>query len=67
MKLAEWLVQKGLSQAEFSRLMKVSQPAVHMWVNGFQPPSGKRMMQIYRMTNGKVALKDWCEEFNVND
>lgn len=64
MKLAEWLVLKGKSQAEFSRDMEVTQPCVHFWVNGIQPPSSINMMRIYRLTNGKVGLKDWCEEFD---
>lgn len=65
MQLAEWLVLKGKSQAKFSKELGVSQAAVHFWVNGTQLPSSKNMMRIYRLTGGKVGLKDWCEEFNV--
>ena len=64
MKLAEWLVERGMSQADLARDLQVTQPAVHHWLNGVQPPNGHRMMQIYRMSKGKVGLRDWCEEFD---
>jgi transcriptional regulator with XRE-family HTH domain len=66
MKLAEWLVSRGVSQNEFSKEFGVSQATISFWVNAEQPPSGANMMKLYRMTNGKVALKDWCEEFGVD-
>jgi predicted XRE-type DNA-binding protein len=65
MKLAEWLVTKGIRQAELSRMLNVTQPTVHNWVNRKFPPSSKQMMRLYQMSNGKVGLKDWCEEFEV--
>ena len=33
MKLAEWLVSKGIRQADLSRMLDVTQPTVHNWVN----------------------------------
>jgi len=65
MKLAEWLVTKGIRQAELSRMLNVTQPTVHNWVNRKAPPSSRQMMRLYLMSNGKVNLKDWCEEFEV--
>jgi len=65
MKLAEWLVTKGIRQAELSRMLNVTQPTVHNWVNRKAPPSSRQMMRLYQMSNGKVNLKDWCEEFEV--
>lgn len=63
MKLAEWLVSQHMTQAELSRSLGVSQPAVHLWLNGVQSPSGQNMMRLYKMSGGKVGLKDWCEDF----
>jgi len=64
MKLAEWLVNKGMRQAEFARQMEVTQPTVHNWIYGKRPPSGMHMMDIYKMSKGQVGLKDWCEAFD---
>ena len=63
MKLAEWLMENDLTQADLARHLSVTQPAVHHWLNGVQPPNGHNMMEIYRLTRGRVGLKDWCEEF----
>lgn len=63
MKLAEYMMSKSMSQAELARLLNVSQPAVHHWLNRVQPPNGHRMMEIYRLSGGRVGLKDWCEDF----
>ena len=65
MKLAEWLVNKGMRQAEFARQLDVSQPTVHNWIYGKRPPSGQHMVDIYVMSKGRVNLKDWAEVFNV--
>lgn len=64
MKLAEWMVSKGVSQVDLANMLGVTRPAVHHWLNGVQSPSGQHMMKIYRMSGGKVGLKDWCEEFD---
>ncbi|MGB0818200.1 MAG: YdaS family helix-turn-helix protein [Candidatus Puniceispirillaceae bacterium] len=64
MRLAEWLVHKGLRQADLARDMGVTQPTVHNWIYNKRPPSGTHMMDIYRMSGGKVGLRDWCEAFD---
>lgn len=66
MKLAEWMVDKGLRQSELARQMNVSQVTIHNWVYAKRPPSGTHMMEIYQMSGGKVGLKDWCAEFGFN-
>jgi hypothetical protein len=43
--------------------MKVTQPTVHNWIYGKRPPSGLHMIQIHKMSAGKVGLKDWAEVF----
>ncbi len=63
MTLAQWLVHKGLRQADLARDMKVTQPTVHNWIYGKRPPSGLHMIQIHKMSAGKVGLKDWAEVF----
>ena len=63
MKLAEYLVFKGIRQAELARLMNVTQPTVHNWIYKKAPPSAMHMMQIYKMSKGRVGLKDWCDDF----
>lgn len=65
MKLAEYMVSKGLRQSDLAKRLSVSQVTVHNWVNGKSPPSGKHMMDIYVMSKGKVGLKDWAELFDV--
>ena len=65
MKLAEYMVSKGLRQSDLAKKLGVSQVTVHNWVNGKRPPSGLHMMEIYVMSKGKVGLKDWAELFNV--
>lgn len=63
MKLAEYLVSKGIRQAELARIMNVSQPTIHNWIYKKSPPSGQHMMEIYKMSKGRIGLKDWCEDF----
>lgn len=63
MKLAEYLVSKGMKQADFARLMNVTQPAVHNWIYKKAPPSSRQMMKIYKWSGCRIGLKDWCEDF----
>lgn len=63
MKLAEYLVFKGIRQAELARIMNVTQPTVHNWIYKKAPPSAMHMMEIYKMSKGRVGLKDWCDDF----
>jgi len=63
LKLAEYLVNKGIKQAEFARIMNVTQPTVHNWIYKKAPPSAMHMMEIYKWSGNRVGLKDWCEDF----
>jgi len=65
MQLAEWLVNKGMRQAELARQMEVTQPTVHNWIYGKRPPSGLHMMELHKMSKGAVGLADWCKVFDV--
>ena len=63
MKLAEYLVLRGVKQADLARKMNVTQPTVHNWIYKKAPPSAMHMMELYKWSNGRIGLKDWCEEF----
>ena len=63
MKLAEYLVKKGISQQELAQKLDVTQPTIHNWIYSKVPPSGMNMMLIYKLSKGRVGLKDWCEDF----
>jgi len=63
LKLAEYLVFKGVKQVDLARELNVTQPTIHHWIYKKAPPSGKHMMQIYKWSGGRVGLKDWCEDF----
>ncbi len=62
--LAKWLITKDMKQADLARKMNVTQPCVHAWIYGVRPPNARHMMELYRMSGGKVGLKDWCEVFH---
>jgi len=62
LKLAEYLVEKGIRQAELARHFDVSQPTVHNWIYSKALPSGQHMVDIYKWSKGKVNLKDWMEQ-----
>lgn len=64
MRLAEYLVSKGLKQAEFARMMGCTAPCVHNWIYRKSLPSSRQMIEVYKITGGRVALKDWMEETN---
>ena len=59
MKLAEYLVEKGIRQADLARQFEVSQPTVHNWIYSKTLPSGQHMVDIYKWSRGKLNLKDW--------
>ena len=65
MKLAEYLVAKGLKQADFARIMGCTAPCVHNWIYKKSLPSTRQMIEVYKQTGGKVSLTDWMEDSNV--
>ena len=65
MKLAEYLVAKGLKQADFARIMDCTAPCVHNWIYKKSLPSTRQMIEVYKQTGGKVSLTDWMEDSNV--
>jgi predicted transcriptional regulator len=64
MKLAEYLVKKGISQAEASRQLDVTQVAIHQYIYRKSLPSGQMMINIYKWSGGQVNLIDWVREFD---
>ena len=59
MKLTQYLVQNEISQKKLAELLQVSQPTVHKWLNDKAIPSGRRIVEIERLTDGKVSAKDF--------
>ena len=64
-KLAEYMVSRGITQGEAAKILKVTPATMHNWVYGKVTPSGIHMMQIYKWSNQRVTLKDWCEVFDA--
>ena len=63
MNLAEYLVKKGISQAEASRQLGITQVAIHQYIYRKSLPSGQMMIRMYKWSNGQVNLIDWVKEF----
>jgi len=61
MQLTQYLVENQISQKQFSQLLEVSQPTVHKWLNKKAIPSGRRILQIYRLTEGEVSAEDFID------
>ena len=61
MQLTQYLVENQISQTKFSQLLEVSQPTVHKWLNKKAIPSGRRILQIYRLTEGEVSAEDFID------
>jgi len=67
MKLAAYLASKGLSPADFARLLRdgaefdVTSEAVRLWAAGARVPRGQAITAIQRVTGGKVAPSDFFE------
>ena len=58
MKLKDYLKREKLSQAEFSKKIKVSRPHVNQLVKGSRNPSFPLAKLIEKVTNGDVSLND---------
>ena len=59
MKLLQYLVQNEISQKKLAEILKVSQPTVNKWLNNKAVPSGKRIVEIERLTDGNVSARDF--------
>ena len=59
MKLLQYLVQNEISQKKLAEILKVSQPTVHKRLNNKAVPSGKRIVEIERLTDGNVSARDF--------
>ena len=63
MKLSQYLVVNGISQKQFASDLGVCQATIHKYLYEKSCPSGKRMMQIYLLTESNVGLEDWIDHF----
>ena len=59
MKLNAYMVLKGIRQVDLAELLKVNQSSINKWLYKKSLPSGKHMIEIYKLTKGEVNLKDW--------
>ena len=66
MKLSQYLVSNCLTQSDFAKTCDVCQATVHKWIYGTSVPSGKRMMQIHKITGGEVSVDDWIKETEID-
>jgi len=64
LKLAEHMMKRGMTQADLARHLNVTRATINNWIYRRTPPSGQKMMEVYKWSGGKVGLKDWCEEFD---
>jgi len=61
MKLADYLEQEAVSDAEFARLIGVKRQAVHRYRRGTRFPDRKILSKIQTVTNGTVTANDFVE------
>lgn len=59
MRLNQYLVQNQVSASKFAKELGVSSVAVWKWLNGVGLPAGKHMVEIHKVTDGKVTSADW--------
>ena len=67
MKLNRYLVENGVSQKDFANRLGVCQATIHKYLYKNTIPSGKRMMQIHKITQGAVSVEDWMELHDIGD
>ena len=58
-KLAEYLDDEGLSQADFARLAEIKAPLVSMIASGRRGAGLKTAMAIERATGGRIPAEYW--------
>lgn len=65
MKLDAYLTEKGISQAEFGKKLSppVSQGLVSQWINGGTRVTLDNALEIERVTDGAVTVRDCSEMF----
>lgn len=58
-KLGAWLARNRWPQTRLARLLGVGQQQVSRWVTGQSIPRPRYVVQIHRITGGKVTATDW--------
>jgi transcriptional regulator with XRE-family HTH domain len=59
MKLATYLEKHGLTEPEFAKAVGQSEFAVRKWLNGSRFPRRDNLLEIERVTGGKVTPNDF--------
>tara|TARA_R100001509_G_C4791745_1_gene190007 strand:- start:154 stop:318 length:165 start_codon:yes stop_codon:yes gene_type:complete len=53
------MVSEGIRQVDLAKILNVNQSSINKWLYKKSLPSGKHMIQIYKLSKGEVNLKDW--------
>lgn len=61
MRLADYLAQKGLTQAVFARKIGVSQGSVARYLKGERRPNWAVLQRIQKVTGGAVRPEDFFD------
>jgi transcriptional regulator with XRE-family HTH domain len=61
MKLATYLQKNGLTDVDFAKSVGQSEFAVRKWLNGSRFPRHKTLIEIERVTGGKVRPNDFLD------
>lgn len=61
MRLNDWLVQTGMTQAVLARELRTSADTVRRWINGGSLPSRRLMLRLAQVTAGNVLAEDFTE------
>ncbi len=65
MNISEYLKESNLSQMEFARQLGVTQGTVGFWLHN-KPPTVERVIQIEKITGGKVRCEDLRPDIDWN-
>lgn len=65
MTLADWLIEHGISQADFASRIESSQPTVSRYVTGLRMPRKDHLRKIREVTRGAVTADDFVSEMEA--
>lgn len=65
MRLADYLRENGLSDADFATQIGVTRQSVHNYRSGRSVPQRQVILKIYEATKGKVGPLDWYGHINA--
>lgn len=63
MRLKKWLKENSMTYEMFKERIGVSVVTITSWCGGSKIPQLRHMREIYKITDGAVAPKDFYHEF----